>query len=293
MPTLPKLLVIVGPTSSGKTELAQKLAKKFHGEIVAADSRTIYRGMDIGTSKPVGSKIKHLLIDVVNPDQVLTLSQYKRLALRAIRSIIRRKRLPMLVGGTGLYVKAIVENLQIPKVPPHTRFRAEMQKKSAAELFELLSSLDPDAALTAGQQNKRRMIRALEVITMSGNKFSQSKKGKPLFDVLELGINLPRAALYHRIDECVDKMMAAGLIGEVKRVRAKKYSPDLPAMSGIGYGEIGEYLNNRLTLNEAISRIKFRTHKYARRQITWFKNDRRIHWLVKAEEAIHLVKNWL
>jgi tRNA dimethylallyltransferase len=288
--TLPKLLVIVGPTASGKTDLALRLAKKLNGELVAADSRTIYKGMDIGTAKP---STLHHIIDVVRPDQTFTLAQYQAKAFSAIRGIIRRGKLPILVGGTGLYVRAIVDNLDIPKVPPHAKFREELGKKSASELYVLLKSMDPVAVERTGRHNMRRMIRALEVITMTGEKFSKSVHGKPLFDLLELGVSVPREKLYKRIDERVDKMMRQGFFEEVVKLRKKLYSPDLPAMSGIGYGELNAHIDGKISFDEAVQRIKFRTHQYARRQMTWFRRDKRIHWAKNEKDAQRIVRPWL
>jgi tRNA dimethylallyltransferase len=290
MKTSPKLLVIIGPTASGKTDLALALAKRFNGELIAADSRTIYKGMDIGTAKTKGAH----LIDVVRPDQVLTLAQYKVKSLRAIRGVIRRGKLPILVGGTGLYVSAIVDNWQIPRVAPHARMRAELGKKSAAELFIMLKSVDPDAAARIGPHNQRRMIRALEVLTLTGTQFSKHlKKGEPLFDVCEIGISIPREELYRRIDTRVDAMMKHGFFEEVLRLRKKLYAPDLPAMSGIGYGELNTHIDGKISLEEAVQRIKFRTHQYARRQMTWFKRDARIRWISSVKEGTLIVKKFL
>jgi len=291
MKPLPKLLVIVGPTASGKTDLAVRLVKKYDGELVAADSRTIYKGMDIGTAKSKAGK-PHL-IDVVRPDQSFTLTEFKAKALTAIRGIIRRGKLPILVGGTGLYVRAIIDNLQIPNVPPHSRLRAEFEKKSAKELHRLLTSMDPAAAERTGAHNKRRMIRALEVITLTGEKFSRSRVGKPLFDTLVLGLSVPRATLYRRIDTRVDQMMRRGFFEEVVKLRKKLYSPDLPAMSGIGYGELNAHIDGKMTLGEAVQRMKFRTHQYARRQMTWFRRDLRIRWVRNEREASRFVGSWL
>ncbi len=321
MHNLPKLLVIVGPTASGKSELAISIAKKFNGEIVAADSRTIYKEMNIGTSKAMpdtgtassrrrqavprtgsryagGSRmvheIPHHLIDVVRPDRVFTLAQYKTKALRAIYAIVRRDKLPIMVGGTGLYVQAVIDNLKIPRVPPHARLREELGRKTAPQLYALLKSVDPAGAARTGQHNKRRIIRALEVLTLTGIPFSkQIKKGKPLFEVLVIGISIPREKLYARIDRRVARMMEDGFLEEVLRLRKKLYSPHLPAMSGIGYGEINALIDGNLSLPEAVQRIKFRTHQYARRQIQWFKRDTRIRWIETTAQAMKLASGWL
>ncbi len=288
---LPKLLVICGPTASGKTELAIALAKKYNGVLIAADSRTVYKYMDIGTGKDLS--YPHKLINIVCPDETLTLASYKKKAVAAVRAAVRAGKLPILVGGTGLYIWAIVDNLLIPKVAANEKMREELEKKTADELYTLLNSIDPAAAKVTGK-NKRRMIRALEVVAASGNKFSEStKKGKPLFDFLELGIFLPREELVKRIDKRVQTMINAGFMAEVLYLRKKLYLPDLPAMSGIGYKELNDVIDGKGTIDEAVERIKARTRQYARRQMTWFRRDKRINWIGGLAEADALVKRWL
>jgi tRNA dimethylallyltransferase len=287
----PKLLVIVGPTASGKTSLAIALAKQFNGELIAADSRTIYKGMDIGTGKD--QTFPHRLINIVEPDETLNLADYKTKAIAAIRAAIKKGKLPILVGGTGLYVWAVVDNLLIPKVPPNEKMRVELEKKSTPALFKLLTSIDPAAAKVTGE-NKRRIIRALEVTALSGEKFSKAtKKGKPLFDCLEIGISVPRVELVDRINKRVEGMMKAGFMNESLELRKKLYPPNLPAMSGIGYAELNAVIDGKKSLPEAVERIKARTRQYARRQMTWFRRDARIIWLDDPKKALTLVKKWL
>jgi tRNA dimethylallyltransferase len=286
----PKLLVIVGPTASGKTDLAVALAKEYNGELIAADSRTIYKGMDIGTGKD--KSFPHRLIDVVEPDRMLNLADYKTKALAAIRTAVKKGKLPILVGGTGLYVWALVDNLLIPKVPPQSKMREELEKKTAPELLKLLVSIDPDAAKVTGA-NKRRIVRALEVVMASGEKFSKAtQKGEPLFDCLQLGLLVPREELVERINKRVDGMMKAGFMNEVMELRKKLYPPELPAMSGIGYAELNAVIDGQRSLADAIERIKARTRQYARRQMTWFKRDKRIIWLSEPKKASALVRAW-
>jgi tRNA dimethylallyltransferase len=287
----PKLLVIVGPTASGKTALAIALAKKFNGELIAADSRTVYKGMDIGTGKD--KSYPHKLIDVVRPDQTLNLDDYKAKAVRAIRAAVKKGKLPILVGGTGLYVWAVVDNLLIPKVPPQSQMRAELEKKSVAELHKLLVSIDPDAAAVTGE-NKRRIIRALEVVSVTGEKFSQAtRKGEPLFDCLQIGLLVPREELVERINKRVEAMMKDGFMNEVMALRKKLYAPGLPSMSGIGYAELNAVIDGVQTLSEAIERTKARTRQYARRQMTWFRRDSRIQWVADSKTAISLVDKFV
>lgn len=318
MSTLKPLIVILGPTSSGKTEMGLRLAKKFNGEIVNADSRQIYKGMDIGTGSPIKienvkikmkndnikfknkhikaiviNNIPHHLFHIKNPNQKFSLSQYKKLAIKTINDIHKRGKIPILVGGTGLYINAIVDNLEIPKAPPSKIIRQKLEKHTNKYLFNKLKKIDPKAAEIIGPQNKRKLIRALEVYKITGKPFSaQQIKGKPLFNILQIGIKTDREKLYKKIDKRVDKMIEDGLIKETKKL-SKKYSFVLPAMSGIGYLEIGQYLEKKISLDDAIQKIKFRTHQYARRQMTWFRRDERIEWVDNYKKAEKLVEKFL
>ncbi len=305
------LIVILGPTGSGKSNLAIKLAQLFNGEIISADSRQIYKKMDIGTAKIEGrEKIKgkdsyqikgipHYLIDLINPDQEFTLAQYKELAIEKIKDIQKRNKIPFLVGGTGLYIQAIVDNLQIPQAKPNQEIRKKLEKLETVELFNQLKKIDPKSAELIAPQNKRRLIRALEVYLTTAKLFSeQRKRGKSLFNVLQIGLKLDREKLKNRIQQRTEKMIKSGLVEEVKKI-AQEYSLDLPALSGIGYKEIIQYLEGKINLTEAQQLINIHTLQYSRRQMIWFKRDRRIHWLdlseqktlreikEKAEEIIH------
>ena len=280
MKILPKIFVIVGPTASGKTDLAIRLAKKLGGEIVSADSRLLYRGMDIGTAKPSFAErqgIPHHLIDVVPPSKTLTLSEYQKKAIRAIRGILRRKRLPILVGGTGLYVRAVVDNLRIPEVPPNPELRKRLEKTPDAKLFARLIKLDPAYAARIGG-NRRYAVRALEVIAATGQPFSEQQgRGEPLFDARLIGLKPSKRELERRIGRRVRRMIKDGLIEETRRL-LRRYDRKLPAMSGIGYDEIGACLRGEIALKEAVRMITTRTRQYAKRQMTWFKRDPRIRW---------------
>lgn len=309
MQKLKPLIAIIGQTASGKTGLALSLAKKFNGELVNADSRQIYREMDIATNKIGKEDIKkensdgktlysiegipiHIL-DILNPDQEFSLAEYKTLAIETIQEIQRRDKLPILVGGTGLYIDAVTENFQIPANSPTKNIREELEKKDTETLFNDLKRLDLIASENIGKHNKRKLIRALEVCLISNKPFSsQRKKEAPLFNVLKIGIAKDRKELYLDIDERVDHMIKLGLVEETKKLQ-KKYSPELPAMSGIGYKEISAYLNGDSSLEESIQKIKFRTHQYARRQNTWFKKDEKINWVENQEEATELVEKFI
>jgi tRNA dimethylallyltransferase len=292
---LPKIVVIVGPTASGKTALAVKLAKKVGGEIVSADSRLLYKGMDIGTAKPSRKEmagIPHHLIDLVPPSKTLTLADYKRRAIRAIRGILKRGRVPIVVGGTGLYVRAIVENLEIPEVPPDARYRAFLGRKGAEWILKRLKKLDPDYAARIGP-NPRYATRALEVIRATGKTFSgQQGKGEPLFDALVVGIDPGKSELDRRIEHRVDAMIRAGLVDEAKKL-ARRYAWHLPSMSGIGYHELKAYFEDRLSLDEAIETIKSDTRRYAKRQMTWWRRINKVTWFRDPKAAFRTAENWL
>ncbi|MEK7508049.1 MAG: tRNA (adenosine(37)-N6)-dimethylallyltransferase MiaA [Patescibacteria group bacterium] len=313
----PKLLVIVGPTASGKTALAIELAKKFGGEIVSADSRQIYRGMDIGTAKPPFSpasrrvdakmsvpndrsrfgiqylphSIPHHLIDIKDPDEDYTVADYKRDAIKAIRGILNIGKLPILVGGTGLYVKAVVENLDIPKVKENPSLRNELEadlKISGLDfLFRRLIALDPEAAYIIDPKNPRRVIRALEVAITTGKPFTaQRKKNSPLFDARIIGIKVRAKTIRERIDDRADEMIHQGLVEEVRNLY-KKYGR-VKALEAIGYREIIDYIGGKSSLDEAVKNIKTNTWHYAKRQITWFKKDKNTLW-IDAQNAVETI----
>lgn len=283
-----KLLVIVGPTAVGKTALSIDLALRFDGEVVSADSRQIYRHMDIGTAKATPDEreaVPHHLIDVVNPDQELTLAHYRRLATEAIAGIHARGRLPILVGGTGLYVRALLEGWTIPEVPPQHQYRQALETWAEREgheaLHRRLAEVDPEAAARIDARNVRRVIRALEVHHATGEPISALQaKSPPGYRPLTIGLTMPRTDLYRRIDERVERMIAAGLVAEIRGLLARGYDLGLPAMSGLGYRQIGQYLQGQVSLEEAVVLIKRHTRRFVRRQYNWFRpTDPTIHWV--------------
>ncbi|MBQ6509717.1 MAG: tRNA (adenosine(37)-N6)-dimethylallyltransferase MiaA [Flexilinea sp.] len=282
------VIFIVGPTASGKTDAGIRLAKMTGGEIVSADSRYLYRGMDIGTAKPTLEErqgIPHWLIDVADPDETWSLSLFQKAADEAIRDIHSRGKLPILVGGTGQYVRAILEGWSIPEGEPDHRLRTILEdwgkEIGAEELYRKLALLDPEAAAKIEWQNMRRTIRALEVILTTGKKFSEQRTVKESpYDAVIFGMKRGRAELYERIDLRVDLMIRNGLVEETAALLEKGYSEALPSMSAIGYKEICDYLHGKTNLEEAAQLIKFRTHNYVRRQANWFKpNDPQIRWI--------------
>jgi tRNA dimethylallyltransferase len=285
-----KLLVILGPTASGKSELAIKIAKLFNGEIVSADSRQIYKEMNIGTAKPIKDNLHHLL-DLISPDKYFSAAQYKELAYKTIKDIQNRGKLPILCGGTGLYISSVIENWQFPKAPPQKRLRKELEKKSTEQLFKIYQKIDPDGAKFIDKKNKRRLIRAIEVCKANNKPFSQQRKSnKPLFDTLIIGIKLPKEKLKKRIALRIKKMMKMGLETEVK-ILVKKYGW-IPSLQTIGYQEWKQYFDNK-NKKEVQDLIELHTIQYSKRQMTWFKKIKNINWINNQEEAIRLTKLFL
>ncbi|MFT5195270.1 MAG: tRNA dimethylallyltransferase [Cellvibrionaceae bacterium] len=287
----PPLLVIVGQTAVGKTELSLKLAKRFNGEIISADSRLFYRGMDIGTAKPSVSErqgIPHHLIDVCEPDETLTLGDYQSRVNLIIADCHSRGKLPMLVGGTGQYVKAVVEGWGIPRVVPHFDLRHELEKIEGAELGRWLQMLDPIAAEKLDARNVRRVIRALEVTLVSGVPISQlQSKTPPHWKILTIGLYREREELYARIDQRVDWMLENGLQAEVRSLLAAGYHWKLPAMSGLGYRQFQPYFDQESSLADVVERIKFETHRFSRQQNNWFSRENKtIDWIDAASENV-------
>jgi tRNA-2-methylthio-N6-dimethylallyladenosine synthase len=275
----PRLIVVVGPTASGKTDLAIDLARKFNGEIVSADSRTIYRGMDIGTAKPKNLKgIPHYLIDIVSPDEEYNVALFKKEAIKKINEIIEKGKSPILVGGTGLYIKAIVENLDFPFVKADEKLRKRLEKKNTEELFKMYEDLDKEGSEIIDGNNKRRLIRAIEVSLALKEPFFKERKKEPLYDVRQLGIRIDKETLDERIRKRVDKMVKQGLEKEVRKL-SKKYGFNVYPMQTIGYREWEDYFNKKETLENTIEKIKVNTIKFAKRQMTWFKKDAAIKWI--------------
>jgi tRNA dimethylallyltransferase len=292
---LPPLVVLCGPTGVGKTEVAIQLAERLMGEIVSADSRLFYRGMDIGTAKPSleeRARVPHHLIDIAEPDETWSLVAFQRAARLSIADIHTRGRLPFLVGGTGQYLRAVTEGWQAPPAQPDPRLRAALETW-AGEIGPLglharLANLDVEAGRQIDPRNLRRTVRALEVILSTGRPFSaQRQHGQALYRLLTLGLTRPRSELYARIDSRIEAMFAAGFVDEVRGLLAKGYSPDLPAFSAIGYPQVIDYLQGRTTYAEAVMLIKRLTRQFVRRQANWFKaSDPRIRWFTAGEGTV-------
>ena len=299
------LIAIIGPTASGKSDLALRLALTFNGEIIGADSRQIYKDVDIGVAKPTVEQrelVIHHLTDIIDPDSNFTLAQYQEMAYQVIDDVQHRNKLPLLVGGSGLYVWSVIEGWRIPRVPPDKGLRHKLTEKAKYEgtqsLYNELLKVDPQGAQKINPQNLRRIIRALEVCKLTGKPFSKlQSKTPPPFETLIIGLTAERGELYRRIDSRVDGMIERGLIEETKNLLQKGYGLDLAPMTGLGYKQIAMFLNGEVDLPTAVQQIKFETHRFVRHQYAWFHiNDKRIHWfdiIEQVEEPIaELVKGF-
>ena len=287
-----KIVVILGPTSSGKTKLAVELANAFNGEIVSADSRQVYIGMDIGTGKDLNEygKTPYHLIDVTKPKSQFSLAQYQKLAYKAINNIIKRHKVPFLVGGSGLYLQSIIDGYQLSKVKPDIKFRQKLNKKT---LFEL-QSLVKKNKIELNQSdfsNKRRIIRAIEV-NQNLEKFKPTKNSK--YNCLILGLTFPKNILDKRIDKRLnDRLKKQGLIAEVKRLRLKGLSWERLDSFGLEYRFVSKYLRKELTYDEMVNQLAVAIHQFSKRQMTWFKKDSRIKWIKNFSQAQKLIADFI
>ena len=304
---LPRVLCIVGATSSGKTDLGIALAKKYNGEIINADARQIYKDFTIGTGKPDGKPgmymhqrvfliegVPHHLMDFLDPQKVCTVAEWRKKALALIKKISARGHLPIVVGGTGLYIQALIDNYKIPAVPPQPPFREAMDAKSLDELVSLLKTVDPEAVHIVDVKNRRRVLRALEIVTFTGKPLSKLRTRRPtVIDPLMIGIRRQKEDLAKRIDASIDLMVERGWVDEVRRLHEKGIAWEAPAMTSLGYREFGAFIRGECALADAVARTKRVTRNYAKRQFTWFKRDIRICWIDHPDAADALVKSWL
>ncbi|MBN1656938.1 MAG: tRNA (adenosine(37)-N6)-dimethylallyltransferase MiaA [Anaerolineae bacterium] len=303
---LPPLIVIVGPTAVGKTDLSIRLAEAVGGEIISADSRQVYRGLDIGTAKATPeeqARVPHHLLDILDPDETLGAAEFQEMAYERIDDVLARGKVPFLVGGTGQYVMAVIEGWQIPRVPPQEKLRAELYTYAEQEgheaLHARLQALDPVAAKRIDARNVRRVVRALEVCLVSGRPISeQQRKAPPPYRILGLGLTRSREALYEQIDRRIDRMIGGGLVDEVRALVAAGYLFDLPAMSGLGYGQFEPYLAGEVTIEDVTAEIARQTRRFVRQQANWFRpGDPRFHWLDVTEDiygdVLALVRDFL
>lgn len=284
-----RLLILAGPTAVGKSELGMLLAERLGGEILAADSMQVYRLMDIGTAKPTPeerARIPHHLLDLVYPDEPFSAAAYARAFAAAAADVAGRGRLPIVVGGTGLYIRAAVRQLLFPDIGARPELRERLKKEAAAvgkaELHRRLALVDPEAAARIHPNDLFRTIRALEVYEATGRPITawqrDERRSSP-YEAVFLGLARERAELYQRIDARADAMMAQGFPGEVESLLARGYSPDLPPMQGLGYRELCAYFGGRCGWDEAVAEIKKRTRNYAKRQLTWFRREPDLSWI--------------
>jgi tRNA dimethylallyltransferase len=296
------LVLIVGPTAVGKTRFAITLAQEINGEIISADSRSFYRGMDIGTAKPTKeeqARVPHHLVNIAEPDETISLNLFLKLVHSTIKGVHSRGKIPILVGGTGQYMRSILDGWQIPEGEPDKTLRLVLESLGKAEgesrFHEQLAVLDKDAALTIDPKNQRRVVRAMEVIFTTGRKFSEQKtRTGSTYSNLVIGLTLPRDVLYARVDARIEQMVKAGLESETRSLVEKGYNWDLPSMSAIGYKEMGMMIRGEITEKEAIALMKKRTRIFIRRQAAWFKpDDIGIHWFDADREILQSVENLL
>jgi len=301
-----KLIVILGPTASGKSELAIKLAKKFNGEVISADSRQVYKEMDIGTGKIPKKEMKgipHYLLDVSSPKRRFTVVQYRKLALKAINKILKKVHVPFLCGGTGFYIQAVVDGIVIPEVPPDWKLRKKLEKKSVEELYKILKKLDSKRAKTIEKKNKRRLIRALEIVKKIGPVPIFKKKPLP-YPVLMIGIKKSPEELWRRIKKRFLKWLRQGLIREVKNLKKSGLSWRKIEDFGIHYRVVAQYLQGKISYQEMIENSLKELRNYAKRQITWFKRhpapeqarcgaSKRIIWIKNYNKAEKTIKKFL
>ena len=307
-----KLIVILGPTASGKSELAVKLAKKFNGEIVSADSRQVYKGMDIGTGKITKKEmqgIPHYLLDVSSPKRRFTVSQYRKLVLKTINKIFKKGKIPILCGGTGFYIQAVVDGIVIPEVPPDWKLRKKLEKKSVEELYKILKKLDPKRAKTIESKNPRRLIRAIEIILKTKRPVPALKKNPLPYPVLLISIRKGKKELSSLIRERLLRRLKRGMIAEVKKLKKSSLSWKRLEEFGLEYRFVAQYLQKKLKskedkssssslavaqeYDEMVNLIQKEIEHFAKRQMTWFKRDKRINWVENYNKAEKIIKKFL
>lgn len=290
-----KVIVICGPTASGKTKLSIELAKKLNGEIVSADSMQIYKEMNIGTAKPTKEEmqgIKHYLLDFVSPDKRYSVAEYKKDAIEAIEKIIEKGRVPIVIGGTGLYINSLIYGIEYPETEIDLDYREKLEEiaknEGISKLYEMAKKIDAEAMKTISENDKKRICRVLEIYHATGKTKTEqeieSRKKGPKYNYLVFGINMEREKLYDRINRRVDIMLVDGLIEEVKEI-SEKYKEFPTAMQGLGYKEVVEYLNGDISKEDMINKIKMETRRYAKRQLTWFRRYENITWLDGLEDV--------
>ena len=295
------LIVILGPTASGKSDLGIQLAKKYNGEIVSADSRQVYKGLDIGTGKVTKTEqkiIKHHLLDVAKSGTRFNVAEYKKMADKAIFDVWKRGKIPFLVGGSSLYIQAVVDNYQLGEGVSDPSLREKLESTSLSKLLAQLKKVDPESYKIIDKKNKRRIVRALEVYHVTGLKFSElQRKGEDRYNTLLIGIDISRETLYKRIDDRVDARVKQGMIKEVELLLKKGVSAEWLSALGLEYRFISNYLLNtdhsKNAQEDMLQKLKFAIHDFTRRQLTWFRREKLIHWIKNQKEAEKEVKIFL
>ncbi len=302
--TKPPFIVVLGPTASGKSTLGIALAQRFRGEIISADSRQVYRGLDIGTAKVTQEEqalVPHHLLDIVEPGEIYTVSQFQHVANAVIQAILARQHIPFLVGGSPHYIQAVVDNLDMPQVAPQPELRAQLEQRPLSDLLQELQARDPRSFATIDRNNPRRVIRALEVCIVTGKPFSEQRGlAHPLYRSLLLGIQWPREELYRRIDARVDERMQQGMVQEVQGLLDAGISHERLEALGLEYRFIDRWLRGEFGSEEQmVERLKYAIHDFTRRQLTWFRRDKRIVWIDRGngdsmmQQAKGIVEEWL
>lgn len=297
-----RVVVILGSTATGKSGLALTVAGRFEAEVISADSRYLYRGMDVGTAKPSPAElasVRHHLVNIVEPGEDYSLATFLDDAFAAIEEVGSRGRLPIVAGGTPLYLRALLQGWRVPRVAPDGALRTELEAQETDELFRRVEDVDPRSAERIGRSNKRRLVRALEVFEVAGRPMSELEgKQPPPYGFLVIGLRQERDALYRRIDERVRWMFEHGLLGEARALLERGVAANAPAMSAIGYPEARAVVSGDLDLETAIEQTCFATHRYVRHQETWFRRFENVHWLDSAsagyvDEALAHVERFL
>jgi len=296
MENKPKIIAVVGPTSSGKSDVAVLLAKEINGEIISADSRQVYKGMNIGTGKITKKEmagVSHFLLDVEGPKKVFTVSKYKETANEAIEEIRSKGKIPILCGGTGLYIQSVIDDLSIPEVPPNIKLRKELEKKTTEELFDILQKIDERRAKNIDPKNPVRLIRAIE-ITKAIGRVPEYKKDSSRFNILEIGLYPGKEILAEKIKSRLLKRIKSGMVSEVRKLRKNGLSWKRLNELGLEYRYVSKYLKGELNKKEMIEKLYSEIVKYSKRQMTWFKKDKRIVWFKPEEKAkiIELAKKF-
>ena len=280
--TLPKLIVITGPTAVGKTALSVELAKKFNGEIVSADSRQVYKGMNLGTGKITKKEMKgipHYLLSIASPKRKFTVAQYKKLAEKAIDKILERGKIPILCGGTGFYIQTVIDGLKIPKISPDWKLRKDLEKKSVKDLYRQLKQLDPLRAQNIEKENPRRLIRAIEIVLKTRKTIPPLKKIFFPYPILMIGIKKSKRELHKSIEKRLRCRLKKGMVAEVNKLHQSGISWKRLEEFGLEYRWIAQYLQKKASYHEMIEGLKQNIKHFAKKQITWFKRDKRIHWI--------------